>query len=356
MAVVGFVAVLAGLPSTPALAHPPGIQAATDYRVTVRGLEPMVDGVSVRFVADGSRLELRSVSAATVEVVGYEGEPMLRVSPQGAWRNTRAPSLYVDQPGGAARAGASAGAQPQWQPASERAVVRWQDHRSLWHGNPPPTVAADPGRVHRVMDWKVPIRIGTGEAKIIGFVEWVPRPSPSLWWSAVLVLAGALAAAGAAARSRPAAGRLVLAAVGPVVGVAAIWYQVLVVVDNAEPGAGALASALAARAAPLLLGLALVAGGVLVSVGRDLGSFLLAVGGPLTAFVAGLENVALLSHPVAPVAADPLFARLAEAVVLGGGAGLLAFVLTRSRRPVAAVQQPDAPSPVGNNSEGPDAA
>jgi hypothetical protein len=127
---------------------------------------------------------------------------------------------------------------------------------------------------------------------------------------------------------------------------------VLVVVDNAEPGGGALASALAARAAPLLLGLALVAGGLLVSVGRDLGSFLLAVGGPLIAFVAGLENVALLSHPVAPVGADPLVARLAEVVVLGGGAGLLAFIVTRSRRPVAAAQRPDAPSPPDNEKDG----
>ena len=73
-------------PPGTAYAHPPGVQAAVDYRVTVAGVTPAAAGVTARFIDDGSRLELRSDSR-TVEVLGYDGEPMLRVGPGGAWQN-----------------------------------------------------------------------------------------------------------------------------------------------------------------------------------------------------------------------------------------------------------------------------
>jgi hypothetical protein len=324
-------AVLVLLPAVPAHAHPPGIEAAVDYRVRVTSVRPEADGVRVRFVADGSRLELRSDPPRTVEVLGYDGEPMLRVGPDGAWENALAPSLYVDQPGAATRAGASPGAQPQWRRVGDQNLVRWQDHRALWHGGPPPQVATDPGRAHRVLDWAVPIRVDGEQVKIIGFTEWVPPPRAGDWWLAVLLLVAALVVAGRVAHRYPAAARLGSGAVALAVGLAAIGYQVLVVVDNAEPGGFAVA--LLSRAAPLVVGLALVAGAVLTWLrrGSSSGFFLLAIGGPLIAFLAGLENVALLSHSVAPVSLDPLWARLAEVLVLGGGLGLLGFTLARAR-------------------------
>ena len=62
--------VLAILPAGPADAHPPGIEAAVDYRVRVTGFTPAVDGLRVRFVPDGSRLELRSDTGRPAEVLG----------------------------------------------------------------------------------------------------------------------------------------------------------------------------------------------------------------------------------------------------------------------------------------------
>jgi hypothetical protein len=344
--------VLAILPAGPADAHPPGIEAAVDYRVRVTGFTPAVDGLRVRFVPDGSRLELRSDTGRPAEVLGYDGEPMLRVGPDGAWENTRSPSLYVDRPSGAARAGASPRAQPQWRHVGDRALVRWQDHRTLWHGSPPPQTARDPGRVHRVLDWWVPIRVDGSDVRITGFVEWVPPP-PGTWWLAVLVLIAAMTLAGwvahrhaTAARpasdrparptsdrpARPAATGLAVsvAVVGLAVGLAAIAYQVHVAVDNAAPGE--LGRALLSRTAALAVGLALIVGAVLTWLGRKVGLIILSVGGPLIALLAGLENVALLSHSVPPVTMGPLWPRWAEVIVLGGGLGLLGFALTRAGR------------------------
>src|SRR5829696_50801 len=89
-----------------ALAHPAGVQAAVDYRVRVTALTPPVAGLAVRFIFDGSRLELRNDTGRTVEVIGYQGEPMLRARRGGVWHNARAPSLYVDRPAAAGPAGA----------------------------------------------------------------------------------------------------------------------------------------------------------------------------------------------------------------------------------------------------------
>src|SRR6185436_12305008 len=101
--------------------------------------------------------------------------------------------------------GASPRAEPQWRRVGDRALVRWQDHRALWHGGPPPQAALDPGRVHRVLDWKVPIRVDGDEVTIIGFTEWVPPPAAGTWWLAVLALVVALFGAGRVAPRYPTA-------------------------------------------------------------------------------------------------------------------------------------------------------
>ena len=329
-------------PPGTAYAHPPGVQAAVDYRVTVAGVTPAAAGVTARFIDDGSRLELRSDSR-TVEVLGYDGEPMLRVGPGGAWQNVKSPSLYVDQPGASARAGASAKVEPVWQQTSGRMLVRWQDHRALWHGNPPPQVRADPSRVHRVSDWTVRVRIDTVPGEITGSTEWVPPPSPGGWALTILVFAAAIAAAGALWRRRGSLARTVLVATGLCVGTAAVAYEILVAAHNAEPGAGAFLLTLINRPAEVLLGLALIVLALTVLAGRAGAAVLLIITGAATAFLVGLRNLALLSHAVAPVGVDPFWARLGVAVIVGGGAGLLGFALVHVILASQPVPRPASP-------------
>jgi hypothetical protein len=332
-------------PAVPAQAHPAGVQVAVDYRTRVTAVVPVVAGVRARYIADGSRLELRNDSGRTIEVVGYQGEPMLQVRPDGVWRNTRAPSLYVDNLGAAINPAADAHAAPQWQRMSDRPLARWQDHRALWHGSPPPQVQADPSRVHRVSDWRVPLRDGDATAQITGTLDWVPPPDPGRWWAAVLLLVaaaiGALGLVASAAGSRAARGvRAGLAGSAFAVGLATAGYPLLVVADNAEPGAGSVAVALVSQAVPLLVGLALMAAGGFVLARREVGDFGLAAAGVCAALFVGAANAALFSHPVAPITLDGGWARLAVAVILGGGIGLAGAGVLRIRRWTRTATQP----------------
>jgi hypothetical protein len=337
-------AVVVLVPAVPAQAHPAGVQIAVDYRTRVTTIMPAMAGVRARYVADGSRLELRNESARTIEVLGYQGEPMLQVRPGGVWRNTRAPSLYVDSLGTAINPAADAHAAPQWQRISDRPLARWQDHRAWWHGSPPPQVQSDRSRVHRVLDWRVPLRDGPVTAQITGTLDWVPPPDPGGWWAAVVLVAAAIAglgpiAAGTSTRAALAV-RAGLAAGAFVVGLTTAGYPLLVAVDNAEPGAGSVALALLSQALPLLVGLALMAAGSFVLAGREVGDFGLATAGVCAALLVGATNAAVFSHAVTPVTADGWSARLAVAVVLGGGIGLAGGSVLRIRRSRRTAHQP----------------
>jgi hypothetical protein len=331
------------VPAVPAQAHPAGIQKAVDYHTRVTAIAPALAGLRARYVADGSRLELRNDTGRTIEIVGYLGEPMLQVRPDGVWRNTRAPSLYVDRLGTPVNPAADAHAAPQWQRISNVPLARWQDHRAWWHGSPPPQVRADPSRVHRVLDFRVPLRDDATTAQITGTLDWVPPPDPGGWWAAVLLLAaavGALGLVGSATGTRATAVRAGLAGSAFAVGLAIVGYPLLVVADNAEPRAGSIALAVVSQAPPLLIGAALMAAAGFVMARREVGDFGLAAAGAGAALVVGTGNAALFSHPVAPITADGWWARLAVAVTLGGGIGLVCAGALRMRRSMRPADQP----------------
>jgi hypothetical protein len=105
----------------------------------------------------------------------------------------------------------------------------------------------------------------------------------------------------------------------------------LVIADNAEPGAASVAAAIAGLVVPLLVGVALIAVAGLVWAGRPIADFALAtVAGCAALVTAG--TAAVFSHPVAPIPVDGWWARLIHVVVLGGGIGLLTAGVLRIRR------------------------
>jgi hypothetical protein len=321
-------------PAVPAQAHPAGVQVAVDTLTRVTALTPALPGVHVRYVDDGSRLELRNDSARTVEIAGYEDEPMYQVRPDGVWKNTKAPSLYVDNLGNLLPSGADAHAAPEWRHVSAIPVARWQDHRALWHGVFPPAVRDDPTVSHRLADWQVPVRDGSTSARIAGTLDWVPPPDPSTWWTLVVVVAAAVAGLGWV--GRPAA-RYGLAAGAFAVGLAAMAYPLLIVVKNVEPRAGSIALALLSQALPVLIGLALLAAGGALLAKRTVGDFVMAFSGACAVFLVGAGEIGVFSHAVAPIPADGRWARYAVVAVVGGGTGLAIAGVARLRRAVGAV-------------------
>src|SRR2546430_4257331 len=111
--------------------------------------------------------------------------------------------------------------------------------------------------MHRVSNWRVPLRDGDATMEITGTLDWLPPPDPNHWWTTVLLVAaaiGALGLVGSATNTRAGrAARAGLAVAAFTVGLATIGCPLLVVTDNAEPGAGSIAAAVVSQALPLLI-------------------------------------------------------------------------------------------------------
>jgi hypothetical protein len=178
----------------PASAHGVGGLEPTNYRTNVTGIAPPVAGLHVRSIDLGSKIELRNDTGHDVVVLGYQGEPYLRVGPRGTWENARSPAVFLNRsriPTREAPHGQyDAKAAPEWRRVSDARVATWHDHRAHWMGSSdPPAVQRDPGRTHEVIrNWRIPIRDRGREVVVTGDVLWVPGPSPWSWIIGALAL------------------------------------------------------------------------------------------------------------------------------------------------------------------------
>src|SRR6266540_3316028 len=141
----GLVLALAGMVQVggagPASAHAVGGgPTASNYRTSVRGIEPAIPGVSVRVVDGGNQLELTNRGSQEVTLLGYENEPYLRVGPSGVFENEHSPSTFSNRSTTAPKqipAEFSADAQPDWRRVSSQPVAVFHDHRAHWSGAEP---------------------------------------------------------------------------------------------------------------------------------------------------------------------------------------------------------------------------
>ena len=178
-----------------AAAHggPTDEETSSNYRTTVTLIEPDVEGVSARVIDAGSRLELTNRTDARVIVHGYQGEPYLRIGPDGVFENRRSAATYLNT----TRDGAAdipdlvdPQAAPEWRQVSTGTTARWHDHRAHWMSPlPPPAVRADGTREFVIFDpWVVPLRVGEVTAELRGDLTWVPPPSSRRWWTVTTAL------------------------------------------------------------------------------------------------------------------------------------------------------------------------
>ena len=309
-------------PATPAFAHGGDIPVATTYRTTVTssGLE---DGLSVRVVEAGARLELTNDTGHSVEILGYSREPYLDIRPDGTWQNTGSPAAYINETlAGDTPVPVSADptAPPSWRKISDSTTVRWHDQRTRWlsAGLPPPA-AADPSRAHRLRDWSVPLRTQVRTYAITGTLDWEPPPRAWLWWS-LAALTGL-------------AGLLVITRWVPPVpligGLSPILYGFGGWLNGGEPS------------------LVLVFAGILalVAVFRH-PPFYLALSGAGLAVFAGLSQGAAFTAAVLPAAGPAWLARTSIALALGCGSAMAVSGVMRLR---GALPVP-APTPAGLSS------
>ena len=329
------VAVLVGvfaavMPVTAASAHQVGGMGATNFHVTLTAIEPAVAGVSLRVIENGGRLELRNETEAVVVIAGYSGEPYARVGPDGVQVNDSSPATVLNAGRFLTTALPATDGQeaPVWRQVSRDPVWRWHDHRVHWSLTTlPPGVAAAPDEPHRIRDWTVPLWYGEAMTPMAaaGTLDWVPGPAPRPWFTqAALLAVGVVALALLRAPHRLLAGAVGLFAaayllhgLGVMVAVAGSVPQQLSVLFGAE---SFLVWPIAAVTAVLLWRRRTWAGWLAAGLGL------------VVAFQVYRGDAAAWWSSSAPSALPSTVNRLAIALVIGLGAGLVLALPVLRRR------------------------
>jgi hypothetical protein len=190
------IAGVVALAAAPASAHTASGPRPTNYLSRVGSVTPRIPGVTVRVVELGNKLELTNRTRVDVVVLGYNGEPYLRVGPRGLYENLRSPATYLNR----TRAGTTtvpaiakrtvATTPPSWHRVSGAHTAAWHDHRIHWMGpKQPPVVQQDPGAFHTINpQWTVAFQYATRTVAVNGRLDWVPGPSGWPWAPVVIVL------------------------------------------------------------------------------------------------------------------------------------------------------------------------
>jgi hypothetical protein len=346
LAIAGTVVVVL---ATPAGAHSTSGPPASNFHSDVRGVTPAVPGVRARLGPDGERIELRVTGRARVTVLGYRGEPYLRVSAHGVLENRSSPAVALNRsrvPTGSTASGPLRA--PRWVRISSGDTAVWHDHRTHWMGGVTPSaVERAPDRPHVIDRWSVPLRVEGGPgaitgttvavpAAIVGSLRWEPPPDALLWWALAVGL-GALVLVGVRVAARPTLlGGLVLLAVAES---AHLWGAWPFATSNTAGRIGENLPSIAAVASALL---ALV---WLVRRSAYSAAPLLVIAGLFTAVAGGFADLPSLSHAWVPSRLDPGLARTLVAIALGVGVAVAVAGGVRLRRPAEpAAAPPPEPS------------
>jgi hypothetical protein len=231
---VGSVAVAVVATAGPAAAHSTS-RANDEARVDV--VEPAQTGLEVFVQATG--LVVVRAPGRELVVLGYEGEPYLRVVGDRVEENQRAPSRTLNRTlrgTGVLPPEADATATPEWAEVADDGQASWHDHRL--HRMDPASRGA--------LAWQLDLLVDGQPVAVQGVLEPLTPPAPWPWWSLGAAVMVALAAGWARFRSRRqaiVAGGLVLETLASLVvaigvGGPLAWGSV---------GAGVVASAITAR-------------------------------------------------------------------------------------------------------------
>ncbi len=317
--------------SPPAAAHGVGGVQPRNYETTLLRVEPRIAGVDLRVVDLGDALELTNTTREDVVVLGYDGEPYLRVGPRGVFENTRSPATYLNRslvPNTKPPRSADSSAPPVWRRASGGQTAVWHDHRAHYMGTEePPEVQRDPSARHVVDRWTIEMESAGRTIRASGELVWVPAPSP---WPFVAL--AVVAAAVVVLLSRGRAWRVVFAVALSLL-VACTLAHVVGLWDATTASMG---SKLAESAYSLVgVALGLLALGWMWRRGADSAMPLVLVASIFLFFAGGLADVSTLGHSQIPTTFSPTVARILVALDLGLGAGLAVAAAIRLRRPAA---------------------
>lgn len=195
--------------SAPAAADPAG---PTDFENEVLEVTPPTERVDFSIVGGDAFLRVEVTPGTEVVVMGYFGEPYLRILADGTVEeNANSPSvaLSLNRYGKAVEYDrADADLAPEWVEVGEGGAWSWHDHRMHWMSRTPP-----PGRVAGDVVYDevtVPVVIDGSDTVVRISLTWLERPNPT--WAAVGAVLGVILVGGRRRPWLPALGLLGLAA------------------------------------------------------------------------------------------------------------------------------------------------
>jgi hypothetical protein len=333
--------------AAPASAHTIGGVQATNYYSQITGVTPPVPGLTLKIRDLGRRIQLFNKTDSDVVVLGYQGEPYLRIGPSGVFENRRSPSLYQNKvTTGSASAlvtlppEADPNAAPDWHRRGGGDSVSWRDHRTRWEGADPPGVAANPGQAQVVVArWTISLLAGSSQqpVTVAGRISWIPGPAATPWLAAVVVAFVVTFALGASRR-------------WPVLLSAALAVllagDVVRLYGAATQGGGSVIGGLAKALLFGILEVSAWAAGVwaigALQRGRAVGLYAAMAVGVAIGFVSGVGDLLNLAYSQVPSALPTTAARAAVVVCLGVGFGLVgaSFLALRQLGPLLPTSTP----------------
>ena len=335
LVVAALVVGIVGATATPASAHGLGGLTPTNYESVLQSVTPHVSGLQVHVTDLGTKVELTNDGTRTVTVLGYDGEPYLRVGPKGVFENTRSPATYLNRSTtitGTPPKSADSKATPVWRRVSTGTTARWHDHRAhFMGGDDPPEVARHPDTRRVVDHWVIPMRIGSEAVSARGQLVYVPPPSP--WpWIVGAVLIAVLVFALSRTRSWPTVFVVALAllTLTEIVHVIGLW-------DASTASFGTKLAESAYSLAGIALGL--LGLGWIWRKGAESAVPLVLVATIFLFVAGGLADVTSLGNSQVPSTFSAGFARLLVTLTLGLGGGLAVAAAFRLR-PASSTRPP----------------
>ena len=193
--------VLAVGPAGAASAHGGPAGDAVHYRSRVVSVVPDVPGLTVELARDGSWIRVRNSTDVELVVLGYDGEPYVRLGPDGAAENVASVTSRVNGVFGSGLVTQDAPDAPRpaavtWESRGLEPVMTWHDARTQYAGTArPAAVAQEPARAHHLTGWTVRGRYGDAPFVVTGTLDWTGRRGAfGTWTGRLLWLAGGLAA------------------------------------------------------------------------------------------------------------------------------------------------------------------
>jgi hypothetical protein len=164
---------LAVLPAPQAAAH----EGNPNFSSEITRIAPPADGLEVEVVNFDDSLRLENDTGETVVVEGYDGEPYVRITGDGAVSvNRRSPSYYLNEDRFArveVPASADPEAPPQWEQVDGSGQFSWHDHRIHYMAEGTPPQVDDPDARTKVFDYAVRLEVDGRPTRLLGTLTWV---------------------------------------------------------------------------------------------------------------------------------------------------------------------------------------